>query len=102
MRLRVLTALVLLAAPGAAAQTGAPDPIELFVLRLEQTASSGDRAKVQALAHPDIESADVEDFAYAVIPTPTRLVIKERDRSAVDEGIQRLLLEVFIERGREA
>ena len=102
MRLRVLTAIVLLAAPGAAAQTGAPDPIELFVLRLEQTASSGDRAKVQALAHPDIESAGVEDFAYAVVPTPTRLVIKERDRSAVDEGIQRLLLEVFIERGREA
>jgi hypothetical protein len=102
MRLRVLTAIVLIAASPAAAQTGAPDPIELFVLRLEQAASSGDRAKVQALAHPDIDGAGVEDFAYAAIPAPTRLVIKERDRSTLDEGGQRLLLEVFIERGREA
>src|SRR6185503_16711012 len=103
MRLRFLTAIALLAAASATAQTGTPaDPIDLFVLALEQAAATGERTKVQALAHPEAESAGVEDFTYAVIPAPTRLVIKERDRSAAGEGVQRLLLEVFIERGREA
>ena len=103
MRLRFLTAIALLAAASATAQTGTTaDPIDLFVLALEQAAATGERAKVQALAHPEAEGAGVEDFTYAVMPAPTRLVIKERDRSAAGEGLQRLLLEVFIERGREA
>src|SRR5687767_3120793 len=102
MRLRFLTAIVLLAAASAAGQTGSPpDPIELFVLSLEQAGASGDRAQVQALAHPEADGAGIEDFVYAMSPAPTRLVIKERDRSAAGDGVQRLLLEVFIERGKE-
>ena len=78
MRRSFLTKVALLAAASATAQTGTTaDPIDLFVLALEQAAATGEREKVQALAHPEAEGAGVEDFAYAVIPAPTRLVIKE-------------------------
>lgn len=105
MRARILMAVVLLiglAAP-ALAQTGAPpDAIELFVLSLEQAAGTGVRAKVQALAHPEVGGDAVDEFASSITPPPTRIVLKERDRSTVDGDTRRLLLEVFVERGREA
>ena len=103
--MRFLTAVALLvgmAAPAAAQSGAAPDAIELFVLSLEQAAGTGIGANVQALAHPEAEGSGVDEFRYSVVPPPTRIVIKERDRSSVAGGVQRLLLEVFIERGREA
>jgi hypothetical protein len=99
------TAVVLLlglAAPASAQTAAGPDALELFVLALEQAAASGERAKVQALAHPEMAAGGVEDFAYSIVPTPSRIVIKERDRTAIEGGEHRLLLEVFVERGREA
>ena len=104
MRLEYLTAIILLAAAGTAAGQPAsqPDAIDLFVLGLEQVGGAGDRAKVLALAHPDVEGTGVEDFAYSIVPAPSRIVVKERDRTSLEDGMRRLLLEVFIERGSEA
>lgn len=77
-----------------------PDPVSALVMRLEQAAAAGDRAGIRALgANP----AAVDDLASALtIPTPSRIVIKERDRTDVEGGDRRLLLEIFWERGIEA
>src|SRR5688572_20250432 len=100
---RLLPAIVLLSlAPQAAGQPVAPpDAIELFVAVLEQIAGTGDRDKLLALAHPDVQVEGLSDFADSFDPAPSRAVIKERDRVAIDTGGHRLLLEVFHERGIE-
>ena len=104
--LRLLVgALLALAASGhaVAAQSGTQaDSIELFVAQLEQLSGTGDRAKVLALRAPAGDLTGIEDFSYTLVPTPARIVIKERDRARLDDGMWRLLLEVFVERGSEA
>jgi hypothetical protein len=102
--LRLLLGVVIaLVASGhaAMAQSGA-DSIELFVAQLEQIAGTGDRAKVLALRAPAGDLTGIEDFSYTIVPTPARIVIKERDRARLDDGTWRVLLEVFVERGIEA
>lgn len=77
------------------------DRITSLVVRLEQAAAAGDRAAIEALAaSPSISG--LPDFVGLVIPTPVRFVLKERDRSELADGSQRLLLEVFAQRGSEA
>jgi hypothetical protein len=100
---RLLPAIVLMSLARAASgqPVATPDAIELFVADLEQIAATGDRDRVLALAHPAAETEGLTDFALSVIPKPTRLVLKERDRVAIESGGQRLLLEVFLERGME-
>src|SRR5262245_53704714 len=94
---------VVVSAPAATAQSGTQaDSIELFVAQLEQISGTGDRAKVLALRAPDGDLAGIEDFSYTIVPTPARIVIKERDRARLDDGTWRLLLEIFVERGIEA
>jgi hypothetical protein len=104
MRLMLLTAAVLVSvAGGSAGQAPAqPDPLDLFVVTLEQAAAAGDREAILNLGHPDGERAGLQDFVYTMSPAPSRVVIKERDRSPIDGGMHRLMLEVFIERGIEA
>jgi hypothetical protein len=43
----------------------------------------------------------LDEFARMMTPKATRVVIKERDRTATRDGSQRLLLEVFTQRGIE-
>ena len=94
---------VAVSAPAATAQSGSQaDSIELFVAQFEQISGTGDRAKVLALRAPVGDLAGIEDFSYTIVPTPARIVIKERDRARLDDGTWRLLLEVFVERGIEA
>ena len=100
---RLLTAVVLLlVVPAAAGQpVGQPDAIEAFVAGLEQVAAAGDKEKILALVHPETDAGDLADFLEAATPAAPRLVIKERDRVAIETGGQRLLLELFVERGLE-
>jgi hypothetical protein len=101
MRLRFALALVMSLAltASARARVQPPDAIASLVARLEQAGAAGDTAAILALAAAGVSRDGIEDFAKAVsTPRPERLVIKERDRSLLDDSItQRLLLEVFFE-----
>jgi hypothetical protein len=87
---------ILLTASSAAPQR---DGIGDLVARLEGSAGAADRDAILALGtSPDV----LVDLALALTtPPPTRVVIKERDRTGIEGGGHRLLLEVFWERGIE-
>jgi hypothetical protein len=103
LRMAIALAVLLVSQISAgAAQATQPDPIELLVLGLEQVGATGEQARILELTHPQGDPAGIEDFASSLVPKPSRLVIKERDRTALDDGVRRLLLEVFVERGPEA
>ena len=93
MRLPFLTLVVLLALAGAAAgQTPATsDSIERFVARLETAAAAGDRSALFALAE-DRDDPGVQDLSYVIVPPPARVVLKDRDRTRLDDGSWRVLL----------
>jgi hypothetical protein len=104
MALRLLLALACLSIAHAAGgqPPSPPDAIEKLVARLEQALAGADRAALLALTVKDTDASTLDDFAAAAGEKPTRVVIKERDRLAL-EGIGRqLLIEVFVERGIEA
>ena len=103
MRFRALLTLFVVAASPAAAQTsGQPDPVMVFVERLRDVTARGDRAALDALAATTRPTSPVAEFAAFMYPTPEQLVVKERDRSPLDDGGQRLLLEIFSAVGNEA
>ena len=105
MALRLLLALALLLGAGraAAAQTGLRPP-------------DADQPLHRAPAGPGAQAGTpprsgclgggrrrtLEEFVRAMTPAPTALVIKERDRTPLPDGGQRLLLEIFAARGIEA
>jgi hypothetical protein len=104
MRLRavLLLALAVAADPARARQLPiSADRISALVARLEQAGAAGDRPTIQALAI-DSSVEGLGDFFTLTVPTPVRFVVKERDRSELTDGSQRLLLEVFAQRGSEA
>ena len=76
------------------------DAMSTLITRLEQLSVAGDRAGVLALG---AGGAELGELATALTsPAPARIVIRERDRTAQAANRQRLLLEVFAERGMEA
>jgi len=79
-----------------------PDAIEKLVARLEQALAGGDRGALLALTVRDTDASTLDEFADAAGENPTRVVIKERDRLALEGNRQQLLIEVFVERGIEA
>ena len=79
-----------------------PDAIEKLVARLEQALAAGDRAALLALTVKDTDASTVDEFAESAGTSPTRVVIKERDRLALEGNRQQLLIEVFVEHGIEA
>ncbi len=82
-------------------QTG-PDGVTALLRRLQQAASAGDRAGILALGHPQVSRPSFEDFASSLTTLPpTRLVVTERDRTALESGALRLVVEIFTERGIE-
>ena len=101
MALRSLLApTLLLVALEATAQTPATDSVGLVVARIEQAVLSGDRTAFNALLAPGaVEGAD--DFWQEVTPAPERVVVKERDRSSLTDGGQRLILELLQVRNEE-
>ncbi len=102
MVLRLLVAVACFAAPGTAAGQGPPgDPTTVLVARLEQAVSSGNFDAVLQLGVTPSASG-LRAFAAAATPTPTRFIIKERDRATLTSSIDRLLLEVFGQYGNES
>ena len=99
-----LLALSFAAAPAGATQSpGAPaaDAIAALVVRLEEAALAGDRPTILALGNPSA-SAGLSALADSASPKPARLIIKERDRTPLIDGSERLLLEMFVQHGSEA
>ncbi len=99
MLLRLFLALAVLSS---APPQGSPQPgpaTTVLVARLEEALRAADLKAIVTLANS--ESA-VADFAEITSEgRPTRVVVKERDRTQTPSG-QRLLLEVFTEYGGEA
>ena len=81
---------------------GVEDGIITLVAHLEQTGQTGDRSAMLALGARNASTPGLADFANVINPTPARFIIKERDRTPLEDGSQRLLLEVFAQRGNEA
>src|SRR5688572_7717278 len=102
LRTVLLLALAVAADPAEARQLGAsPDRIPALVSRLEQAGAEGDRSAIEGLG-VETYVPGLAEFASLAAPVPTRFVVKERDRSELPDGTQRLLLEVFTQRGSEA
>ena len=99
---RICLALALVWLPSRAGAQTAPDGIGALLRRLEQAAAAGDRGAVLALGDPAISRPSLEDFAGTLTsPRPMRVVVNERDRAPIDGALQRLVVEVFSERGIE-
>jgi hypothetical protein len=109
MVLRALLALALsAAAPSVAAGSAGstivqprPDPTSDLIVRLERAVAEGDATAIAAMAAAD-DAPGVRSFAAMTSTRPTRLIIKERDRSTLPSGAERLLIEVFAEYGNES
>jgi hypothetical protein len=102
-RLLVALALLLIEGPSFAARTAQPaDPTTALVSRLEDASNAGNSAAIATLGVAEGTGSTLDEFARMMTPTPTRVVIKERDRTPARDGAQRLLLEVFTQRGIEA
>lgn len=102
-RIALLLLAALLVPVAAAAQTPAPDGIAALIRRLEQAAGAADSAAILRLGDPDVSRPAFADFATTVTsPAPTRTVMIERDRAPIPEGGQRIIVEIFTERGQEA
>jgi hypothetical protein len=99
---RALVALAFFTAgPAAAHQDPLDDPTTMLLLRLEQAAAAGDpQAILELVADPHDEG--VRTFASTVNRPLTGLIIKERDRTVLETGHERLLIEMFVEFGRES
>lgn len=82
-----------------APQSARPDRFAGLVSALERAAVAGDGAAIRALG-TDASSAGALAAALSA-PVPSRLVIRERDRTELTPGRHRLLLEVLWERGLE-
>ncbi len=89
-------ALVCLAVPTAVPQA---DPVGALVLRLEQAARAGDAGGLRALGRDDKAVAELVNWFTG--HGAARVVLKERDRTEMPSGGQRLLLEAFSELGAE-
>jgi Peptidase family M1 domain len=94
-------ACLLVAHTAAAQLPSPPDAIEKLVARLEQALLAGDRAALLAMAVRDTDASTLDEFATVAGDKPTRVVLKERDRQALEGGSQELLIEMFVERGIE-
>src|SRR5688572_9513066 len=99
MPFRLLLGLLLVLATAHQPPAPTPDAIGELVLRLEAAAKAGDRAAVLALAKDAEAAGEFPDVLGAFVPS--RAVLKERDRVQIEGGGQRLLLELFSERGAE-
>jgi hypothetical protein len=100
---RVCLAAALMWLPAPAPAQAPPDGVTTLLRRLEQAAAAGDRAAIGALGDTGISRPSFEDFAVSLTsPPPSRVVLNERDRAPLEGGVQRLVVEVFAERGVEA
>jgi hypothetical protein len=97
MPLALLAAFAMLWTP-AGQESPQPDPVTVLVQQIQDAAAKGDTEAIRSLGQ-NLTSA--VDLAFGLTsPAPSRVVVKERDRTQI-EGGQRVLIEVFWERGLE-
>jgi hypothetical protein len=100
--LRGLLALLLIAAPAAqpaGLRAQEPDGIAALVLQLEAALIAGGAEALGTIAAP--QSVDLADFVPLMSGSRTGAVVRERDRTASDDGLSAaLLLDTFLERGQ--
>ena len=86
-------------APAAASQ---PDAADRLVTAIEAAIRAGDHAALRALARPGLDAGRLAEFAVSLAQTPSpEATVKERDRTPLANGGQRLLLEVLTVTGGE-
>jgi hypothetical protein len=101
MVLRALLLIAMLGPASAAAQPRSSDAAAALVEQLEAAAATGKPEAIIALGvSPD--APGLKFFSSLASPAPTRVIIKERDRAALEPSGERLLIEVFSEYGRES
>jgi hypothetical protein len=101
MVLRALLLIAMLGPASAAAQPRSSDAAAAVVEQLEAAAATGKPDAIIALGvSPD--APGLKFFSSLASPAPTRVIIKERDRAALEPSGERLLIEVFSEYGRES
>ena len=101
MVLRALLLIAMLGPASAAAQPRSSDAAAAVVEQLEAAAATGKPDAIIALGvSPDVPG--LRFFSSLASPAPTRVIIKERDRAALEPSGERLLIEVFSEYGRES
>jgi hypothetical protein len=101
MVLRALLQIAMLGPAPAAAQPRSSDAAAALVEQLEAAAATGKPDAIIALGvSPD--APGLKFFSSLASPAPTRVIIKERDRAALEPSGERLLIEVFSEYGRES
>ena len=89
------------AAPRALAQAS-QDPVATLTAELEAAVTQGTPDALTRLLAAERDAASVSKFAASWLATgATHVVLKERDRVDLAGGGKRLVLEVFIETGRE-
>jgi hypothetical protein len=90
------------AAPGAEAQS-AQDPLAALTTQLEQAITRGAAEALTPLLAAERDPASISRFATSwLAPDATRVVLRERDRVNLSSGGKRLVIEAFIETGRQA
>jgi hypothetical protein len=93
---RACLILGLVSAFAASAGAAQPDPADRLVAAVEAAIRAGDHAALRALARPDVNAGRLSEFAVSLAQTPSaEATVKERDRSPLANGGQRLLLEVL-------
>ena len=101
MVLRALLLIAMLGPASAAAQPRNSDAAAAVVEQLEAAAATGKPDAIIALGvSPD--APGLKFFSSLASPAPTRVIIKERDRAALEPSGERLLIEVFSEYGHES
>jgi hypothetical protein len=100
MNLRLALALLLVSAPPQAPTQ--EDSAAGLTTKIEAAATAVDRAAIMDLGAPDGDAESLGQFATSLTwPPVSRVTIKERDRTARDDGGLAVLWEVFAERGIE-
>ena len=90
------------AARGSAAQAAQEDPVTRLVTVIEDAIRAGDGGALRALARPELNRARLSEFAVSMTQTKvTQVSLKERDRAALVNGGQRLMLEILTVTGDE-
>jgi hypothetical protein len=100
MSLSLALALLLVSAPPQARTQ--EDSAAGLTAKIEAAATAVNRAAIMDLGAPDGDAETLGQFATSLTwPPVSRVIIKERDRTARDDGGLAVLWEVFAERGIE-
>ena len=91
------------AAPASLLAQGAQDPVAALTAQLEDAVRRGDARVLAPLLSLQADEDAIGRFANGWLrPGATRVTLKERDRARLPDGGTRLMLDAFIQTGRQA